>query len=395
LFVSTLAFSQIPTNYYSTATGTGFTLKTQLFYIINNTNNGLSPEYQHIDKGYPGLWDVYEFSDRDKYYENDNSILDMYSENPSSSGSNNDPYNYTFSTDQCGSNTPGSEGGCYNREHIVPQSFFDDTTTSYVKNDPHFITPTDNRVNGWRSNYPFGKVNGTVTVQCTNSTANNVATTPCKSLNGSKLGVNTNSGYSAGFTGIVFEPIDEFKGDIARMILYFGTRYESQLIAFYSNTKNTSAAKVMFDGTENNAFSPTFLSILKVWHAQDPVSQREIDRNNAIFNHQNNRNPFIDHPEYVSAIWGTLATDDIEYQKTNLVEIYPTLPKDNRIFVKQLADKKVSSVLIFNNLGQKVGEVKNTKNQEILEVQMPSAKGIYFVKVIGGGMEVNRQIIIK
>ena len=263
-FMSLFSFSQIPTGYYSTATGTGYTLKTQLYNKIKG----------HTDRGYAGLWTTYSTSDRDKQYENDNSIIDVYSENPTGT----DPYVYTYSTSQCG--TYSVEGNCYNREHMIPQSVFN--SAAPMVSDAHFIPPTDGKVNGMRNNYPHG----------------NVATASWTSLNGSKLGTSAVSGY----TGTVFEPINEFKGDIARMYFYFATRYENT-VAGYSFE--------MFNGTSNQVFTTAFRDLLIQWHNQDPVSAREIARNNAIYLRQNNRNPYIDHPEYVGMIWGgTTPTPD-------------------------------------------------------------------------------------
>ena len=82
LLISAFSFGQIPAGYYNTATGTGYTLKTQLYNIIND----------HNDQGYDALDNFYGISDRDVYYENDNTILDIYSERPTQG----DPYNYTF-----------------------------------------------------------------------------------------------------------------------------------------------------------------------------------------------------------------------------------------------------------------------------------------------------------
>jgi endonuclease I len=271
-----IGIAQIPSGYYTTATGTGYTLKTQLYNIIKG----------HTDNGYAGLYTTYQSSDIDNFYENDGTILDMYSEKPSTT----DPYNYTSgSTQRCG--TYSVEGDCYNREHIIPQSVFN--SAAPMVSDAHFITPTDGKVNGQRSNYPHGTV-GTAT---------------WTSLNGSKLGSSSVSGYS----GTVFEPINEFKGDIARMYFYFATRYENTVSGY---------SYAMFNGTSNQVFTTAFLNLLLTWNAQDPVSAREIARNNAIYTRQNNRNPYIDHPEYVQAIWGgTTSTSDTQAPTTpaNLV----------------------------------------------------------------------------
>ncbi|MDR6760183.1 endonuclease I [Flavobacterium sp. 2755] len=266
----TIGFAQIPSGYYNTATGTGYTLKTQLYNIIKG----------HTDNGYAGLYTTYQTSDVDNFYENDGTVLDMYSENPSGT----DPYNYsTGSTQRCGNYS--AEGDCYNREHIIPQSVFNEQSPMVA--DAHFITPTDGKVNGMRSNYPHGTVSSATYT----------------SQNGGKLGSSSVSGYS----GTVFEPINAFKGDIARMYFYFATRYENT-VAGYSYA--------MFDGSSNKVFTTAFLNLLLAWHAQDPVSAREIARNNAIYARQNNRNPYIDHPEYVNQIWGGTPSGDTQAPTT-------------------------------------------------------------------------------
>lgn len=267
--IKTLAFllcaqlinAQAPSGYYASANGlSGAALKTSLSTIITNG---------HQDKGYAGLWTAYKTTDIDRNYENDGSILDIYSEKPSAA----DPYNYTPGGNQCG--TYSVEGNCYNREHIIPQSLFSEAAP--MVSDVHFIRATDGKVNGMRSNYPFGKV-GTATFT---------------SKNGSKLG----NSSSAGFSGIVFEPIDEFKGDVARMVFYFVTRYQSKLSGFSSGNMLGASA---FPGLQTWE-----LNLLLAWHNQDPVSQAEITRNNASYTFQGNRNPFIDNPNYVNLIWGS------------------------------------------------------------------------------------------
>ncbi|MFB0911369.1 MAG: endonuclease, partial [Flavobacterium sp.] len=160
----------------------------------------------------------------------------------------------------------------------IPQSVF--SSASPMVSDAHFITPTDGKVNGIRSNYPHSVV----------------ATPTLTTQNGSKLGESTTAGY----TGPVFEPIDDFKGDIARMYFYFATRYENT-VASYNYA--------MFNNSTNKVFTTAFLNQLLAWHIQDPVSPREIARNNAIYARQNNRNPFIDNPQYVNAIWKIEAVD--------------------------------------------------------------------------------------
>nr|AOE13663.1 endonuclease I [uncultured bacterium] len=297
LFVFTLffsfSFSQIPSGYYNTATSTGYTLKTQLSNIIDD----------HNDQGYNAIDGFMSSYDLDNYYETgSNTILDVYSENPSSS----DPYNFTPGVDECGNYS--NEGDCYNKEHVIPQSVFSSNTP--MQSDAHQLLPTDGRVNGFRGNFPFGRVNDN------NLVSQSGISNPTQ--NGSKLGANLNSGYSSGYSGTVFEPINEFKGDIARIYFYFITRYENQV--------GNWSSFAMFDGSSDQVLQTTFLSILIEWHLSDPVSQKEIDRNNNIYyNHQNNRNPFVDHPEYVSMIWNPATDTEAPTAATNLIASNPTM----------------------------------------------------------------------
>ena len=303
LLLSFYSFGQVPTGYYLTATGTGYTLKTQLYNIIKD----------HTDNGYSGLYTTYQTSDRDYYFEKDGTVLDMYSENPNGV----DPYNYSSgSTQRCGNYN--AESDCYNREHIIPQSIFGQA--SPMRNDAHFVVPTDGEVNGKRSNFPHGTV----------------ATTSWTSLNGSKLGTSAISGYS----GSIFEPIDEFKGDIARMYFYFATRYENT-VSGYSYS--------MFNGTNNQVFTTDFLNMLLTWSAQDPVSQREIDRNNAIYGTQNNRNPYIDHPEYVQAVWNPTPDTQIPTVPTNLVVSNVTASKVTLNWTASTDNVAVTSYDVYLN----------------------------------------------
>ena len=277
LFSVANIFAQIPTGYYDGTAGlSGSALKTKLSSIISSG---------HQTKSYDALDDEYPNSDKDSYYEKDGTVLDIYSENPTET----DPYVYQFGVKKCGNYK--IEGDCYNKEHIFPQGYFN--KASPMVSDIHHIVPTDGKVNGMRSNFPFGNVGSSVSYT---------------SKNGSKLGTSNSVNYS----GKVFEPINEFKGDVARMIFYFATRYEAKLKDFDANDILTNTS---FPGIQSWE-----LEVLKQWHTQDPVSQREIDRNNAAYTYQRNRNPFIDHPEYVDLIWGTTTPDtEAPSTPTNLI----------------------------------------------------------------------------
>lgn len=351
LLVVTNASAQIPTGYYNSATGSGYTLKTQLKEIIDNVNDGLSPEYTSINLSYSALYDTFELSDIDIYFENNGTILDMYSENPAGT----DSYEYTYGSSQQDDGTMGTaEGQRFNREHIIPQAVFNGDTP--MRNDAHFVVPADKYVNAQRDNFPFGVVeNATLTTS-----------------NGSKKGNNLNSGYSAGYTQTVFEPIDEFKGDIARMYFYFVTRYEDSMTSFDPYD--------MFDGSSDKCFDNTFLNILYTWHSNDAVSQREIDRNNNIdgigsTNRQRNRNPFIDNPQFVFDIWqNELSVDEFT---TNEIKMYPNPVTGETLYIQSQKDLQVD---IFDILGKKVISTKINGNSNFINVRALS-KGIYLVKL--------------
>ena len=254
--------------YYASANGlSGLALKTALHDIIKG----------HAAQGYGALWGFYAANSLDVYYENDGSILDIYSENPSGA----DSYNYTAIINQCGSTGFNSEADCYNREHSFPRSWFGGAIEP-MNSDVHFIFATDGQVNSHRSSFPYGEVG-------TNEIVSN---------NGSKRGA-ARSGL--GYNGTVFEPIDEFKGDLARAAFYVAARYQNVIAGWENNTQFSDA---ILDGSNTLVFETWYINLLKQWHQQDPVSQKEIDRNNAAQIYQGNRNPFVDRPEYVRSIWG-------------------------------------------------------------------------------------------
>ena len=110
------------------------------------------------------------------------------------------------------------------------------------------------------------------------------------------------SGWTDCYTDTdIWEPRDEVKGDVARMIFYMATRYEGE-------NGEVDLEVVDYVNTAGSTYEPYYgkLSTLLTWHNIDPVDNWEIGRNNIIYSsYQGNRNPFIDHPEYVNLIWGT------------------------------------------------------------------------------------------
>ncbi|EMY82197.1 secreted endonuclease I [Psychroflexus gondwanensis ACAM 44] len=278
LMLITFTYAQAPSGYYESTDGLlSYELKTVLKIIIDDIGDG-NGFPSHQDQGYGALYDAYaaeNSGDSDDYFENDGTVLDMYSER--SLGIDN--YNYEHFENNCGNYS--DEGDCYNREHLVPQSTFN--SASPMKNDYFHVVPSDGAVNGARGSFPFGEV-----------------TNPnYTSTNGSKRGSNTFPGY----TGIVFEPIDEFKGDIARAVLYFAIRYEDE----FSSSWRTN--EVLADNPQD-FFVDWYLALLLSWHLNDPVSEREIDRNNNGYQFQSNRNPLIDRPEFAVMIWGDFTDNE-------------------------------------------------------------------------------------
>lgn len=261
LLSSITLFAQAPAGYYDGANGkTGAELKTALYNIIKG----------HTDKGYDGLYTVYTTSDNLP----SGKVWDMYS--IKADGTASYWYSHT-SGDRCGSYS--GEGDCYNREHTFCDSWLG--KASPQRSDAHHVVPTDGYVNNRRSSFPHGKV-GSVS---------------WTSTNGSKLG---SSDASTGYSGTVFEPIDEFKGDFARMYFYMATRYENLIAGWASN----GSASEILAGNTYPAYKTWFKNLMLQWHNLDPVSQKEIDRNNAISAVQHNRNPYIDRPEFAEMIWG-------------------------------------------------------------------------------------------
>ena len=274
ILIPFFGFSQIPAGYYDGTSGlNGYDLKSKLHDIISA---------KPIAWNYSDLPNFYGQTDLDKYYDYDSGnssyLLDMYSYNPTGTTA----YHYTKDNLISSAN---AEGLGYNREHMMPQSSFNSNYPMY--SDLFFVIPTDARINQLRSNYPYGMAGTTNYWLFTN---------------GSKI--NKNGTPNSGYTGRVYEPINEFKGDIARGLLYYVVRYEGKLNSFnfYNGTSPANDTSPL-DGTEEKAYEDWYIAMLLQWHNNDPVSQKEIDRNNAVFSVQKNRNPFVDHPEWVNAIW--------------------------------------------------------------------------------------------
>lgn len=372
IFLTSILFGQVPVGYYNETEGLeGYILKTKLFNIIKDFN---VQSYGNLKYLYQNNSSKNGF--KDKYYENDNTVLDIYSENPTGP----DPYNFDPYWSMGSGN---AEGDAFNREHLIPQSYFNEE--SPMRSDAFHIWPTDSKVNGWRDNYPHGKVaNAGSAVPC-NSGATNI---PCKTKNGSLIGKFSQNLYIK-----VFEPIDEFKGDIARAYFYFATCYQNRMNDFY--THSNAAVGAMFDGSNDHVFNQIFLDMLIQWHIMDPVSQREHDINDLIYyDYQGNRNPYIDHPEFVQRIWGgEMSVNDIQYQDRKDVLVYNSSKSEVVLKLRNL-EKTIEKISVYDLSGRLISTFNNPFQQNEVKINQLE-KGTYIVKAEGKKLEFNTKIVIQ
>lgn len=245
--------AQAPEGYYSSCEGkSGKELLTALHAKISS----------HTTIGYKsGLWEVFKTSD----VRDDGTVWDMYSTK-----------HWVVGQQHCGNYSV--VGDCLNKEHSFPKSWFNDQSPMY--SDAYHLYPTDGRVNGQRSNFPYGECAGGTTLP------SNGSVRPL-----GRLGSSTFPGYS----GKVFEPDNEYKGDFARSYFYMAACYNNRISGWDSP---------MLASNSYPAFTTWAVNLLMKWHQQDPVSAKEVKRNNEVSKHQKNRNPFIDYPTLADHIWG-------------------------------------------------------------------------------------------
>ena len=339
LLLSLFSLATEPSGYYNAAVGkTEAALKTQLYTIISTGTANV---------GYDGLYNVYPTSDLTA----DGKVWDMYS-----------TCTWTHGVKKCGNYSAVCD--CYNREHSIPQSWFNEQ--SPMVSDAHHIYPTDGKVNGQRSNYPHGECSGGTT------------------LAGGKgrLGSSTFAEYS----GTVFEPDDEYKGDFARTYFYFATRYQNIMTSFVGGPT--------FDHTTYPSLATWSIDLYLKWSRQDPVSKKEIDRNNAIEVFQHNRNPFIDHPQLAEYIWGShkgepwslsAGIDPLKIEFT----LSPNPVRDN-ITVK--SDEINLRYSIFNLNGQTLIENQLFATQTISVNQLEN--GIYLFQLKSGNRKTIQKFVV-
>lgn len=346
----TVSFGQPPAGYYDSATGEGYELKSQLKNIIDEVNDGNGQPFHDISVTYSQLWTLYETSD----VRPDGKVWEMYSD-----------CDFTFVTDQDNGTGGQTECDLFNREHSFPRSWFNNDSDHPIFDDPFHVIPSDKKVNAERGNLAFGEVQ-------------NASYT---SLNGSKRG----SSSIPGPTGEVFEPADEYKGDIARGFFYLAVRYQDDIGSWEANDSDGDS---MLDGSSDKVFEPWALNMLYNWHINDPVSQKEIDRNNAIFAHQDNRNPFIDNEQYVQDIWQNFLSIDIIENLTE-VSLYPNPVKTDKFYITTTSEVNIR---IFDVLGKLVLIHNITPNENEVDVSDLN-NGVYLVRINTGNQSVTKKLI--
>ena len=269
LALTSNAHAQIPTGYYDNALNqTGDDLKDSLHNIIKG-HTKFSYSSSNTD-----VWDILKVADRDP---NDSTkVIGIYS---------------GFSMDAAGEYNSGSG---WNREHVWAKSRGNFGTTQGAGTDAHHLRAADISTNSARNNRNF-----------------DYADTYYNDASGYYSGA-TDSKTSS--TDWIWEPRDEVKGDIARMIFYMATRYEGD--------GNEPDLELTENHLNNSDQSPLHskLSVLLEWHQNDPVSPEEELRNNVIYSYQNNRNPFIDHPEFVCDIYPCVTTTTSELFISEYIE---------------------------------------------------------------------------
>ena len=341
----------IPQDYYAEAINlAGDDLKEALHQIIAN----------HIPYPYTSsstdTWDILQDSDQDP--ENNNNILLVYTNRSQDKGYRDGSGNYSQYE-----NGNGTQSNSWNREHIWPKSHGFPNQDDIAYRDVHNLKPCDRSVNASRGVKDFD--NG---------------------------GNNHDEALSCLTDFDSWEPADFVKGDVARILFYMVVRYDPGY-NYYNETFDLE----LVDYTTPDNFDPILgkLSTLLEWHVLDPVDDFEVNRNEVIYSYQQNRNPFIDHPELVDYIWGennnqnwsgNLNTNNPELEMNN---IYPN-PTNGIIYLPENFVNNNYEVLDLNGKILTTGKINQTR---ILNFDLE--KGVYFLKIIGSNKYSSLKLVIK
>ena len=344
--------ANIPQDYYQEANGkSSEQLKEVLYQIISN--HTVFP----YTSSSTDTWDILQLSDQDPQ-NHDNMIL-VYTGRSQDKGYRDGSGNYSQYE-----NGNGTQNNSWNREHVWPKShgFPDEDDNAYT--DVHNLKPSDRSVNSSRGtkDYDYGGSQHSEATDCLTDSDS-------------------------------WEPSDSVKGDIARILFYMVVRYDP---GYDHNNNSFDLELVDYTTPGNNDPILGKLSSLIQWHFDDPVDDFEINRNEVIFGFQQNRNPFIDHPNLVNFLWGENIgqswNENLSVNNVNLDEdliIFPNPSNGILNFMEELQNEKIE---IFSLTGQKIfdREVTNTNS---LKLNLNS--GIYLLKVSNNHRVINSKIIIK
>jgi endonuclease I len=335
LFAGTSVLAQIPAGYYDNANGlSGSVLKAALHDIIKD----------HKEFTYTGTstdtWDILKETGRDTA--NLENVILLYS-------------GWSVNAAQEYNSASG-----WSREHVWAKSHGDFGTSKGAGTDVHHLCPADISVNSARNNKDFDN-GGTVYVD-------GDGVTTCKSDADS------------------WEARDVIKGDVARMLFYMAVRYEGEggepdlELVDAVNTVDLNEAGKGYHGK---------LSALLEWHESDPVDSLEIKRNNVIYSFQENRNPFIDHPEYVVAIWENITA--VEYLKSSELKIYPNPASDYLHVV--LPDDEEGTGVLYSMTGVKVMEFSGRGH---LKLQIDNVdSGCYGIRIVSNKKVYQSKVVVQ
>lgn len=326
LFISVVAisFAQTAPAYYQSIdfSQSSSNVKSQLAQLITNTQN-------HVTT-YDELWDLLKQTDADP--NNTQNVLLIYGWDNSNSEDDDDLYRDKNET--CGDGNPCTDE-TWNREHVFPKSLDNSSSSNQGPTaDPHMLRSSDVQMNGLRGNKMFDNGNGIASY------------------------VTSDGG---------FYPGENWKGDVARIIMFMFLRY--------GNDWNPN-----YVGDDVNSYHADMPDIFLEWNAEDPVSQYELNRNNIVQEYQGNRNPFIDNPYLATVIWGgpnanntwpgTLSIGNVQ---TQAISLYPN-PAKGEIVINGITPK--TNIYIYDALGRLV---KETQGQKIIKLDK---NGMHIIKVV-------------
>ncbi|MGE0562012.1 MAG: endonuclease [Flavobacteriales bacterium] len=341
--ISVLVFGQIPA-YYSNVnlTLTGQALKNELANKISVTHTNQIT--------YSDVWTTLQQTDLDPT--NSSNVLLLYGYND---GDGNPITDRTRNK-----NLNGGNNGEWNREHTYAQSLANPSMSTSVPNagtDAHHIRSSDVQMNGNRGNRLFAAGSG-----------------------------------NAGNAGANWYPGDEWKGDVARMMMYMYLRYDTQCLP-------TGVCVGSTVPTDAN-----MISLLLQWNAEDTVSQYEKNRNNLLESIQGNRNPFIDNPYLATVIWSGPTAQDNWGMTTSITkndflnhfEVYPN-PTTGKVMVnfgQEIFFQTDKQLLVYSVTGKLTNQYFNsdfTANK--LEIILP--KGIYILSFKTDKLFVNQKVVVQ